>query len=309
MGNWTGRVRGTLRRHPTAITIVGSLLVAGALAVGLAGKQSDFAAAMSSAPLWMLALAATLHLLWLLMRSEAWHLCVGAAGGSVGRRRLYRAASVGYLGNLFNAQFGLAVRIAALRRSAPADSPPPSVLVAAELPIVIVEGALVALMSFTLVSPLGVPWWVPLLSVGLMATVIAGGRRMACDRRDGAWRGLAVMRGLEGRTRIIGLVLLAVSIQVMRNWFLLHAVGVDVSVLDAIALLIAMAVIGLVPVGPSAGAATTVLILGANGVAVTAAAGALLTLTGVVGTAAFAGWAFVDRLRPPTPALAVAPSS
>ena len=37
----------------------------------------------------------------------------------VSRRRLYRAASLGYLGNTFNGQFGLAVRIAALRRSAP----------------------------------------------------------------------------------------------------------------------------------------------------------------------------------------------
>ena len=42
-----------------------------------------------------------------------WHVCVGAAGGRVSRRRLYRAASVGYLGNIFNSQFGLAVRIAA----------------------------------------------------------------------------------------------------------------------------------------------------------------------------------------------------
>jgi uncharacterized membrane protein YbhN (UPF0104 family) len=289
MRNRIGGLRGLLRRHPKAITVGGSLIVAGALGVALAGKQSDFAAALGSAPVWILVLAATLHLVWLLARSEAWHVCVGAAGGSVGRRRLYRAASVGYVGNLLNAQFGLAVRIAALRRSAPVDSPPPSVLVAAELPIVIVEGALVALMSFTLVAPLGVPWWVPILSIALAVAVIAGVRRMACDRRQGAWRGLAVMRGLKSRNRIIGLVLLAVSIQVARNWFLLHAVGVDVSVLNSIALLIAMAVIGLIPVGPSAGAATAVLILGANGVAVTAAAGALLTLTGVVGTLAFAG--------------------
>ena len=83
-------------------------------------------------------------MIWLIARSEAWHVCVGAAGGSVNRRRLYRAASVGYLGNVFNGNFGLAVRIAALRRSAPSDSPRPSVLVAAELPILVIEGALAA---------------------------------------------------------------------------------------------------------------------------------------------------------------------
>ncbi len=196
------------------------------------------------------------------------------------------------------------MRIGALRRSAPRESPPASVLVAAELPIIIVEGALAALMSFTLIAPLGVPWWVPLVAIVVMAGVFAGARSLARERHHGAWRGLAVMRGLEGRSQIIALVVLAVSIQVLRNWFLLGAVGVDVSVLDSVALLIAMAVVGLLPLGPGAGAATAVVILGANGVAATAAAGALLTMTGVVGTLAFAGWAMVDRLRPPVPALA-----
>lgn len=178
-----------MRGHPKAVTAGGSLLVAAALAVGLAGKQGDFAAALGTAPIWMLAVAAALHLVWLVARSEAWNVCVGAAGGTVGRRRLYRAASVGYLGNLFNAQFGLAVRIGALRRSAPSDSPPASVLVAAEVPIVIVEAALAALMSFTLVAPLGIPWWVPAIAIAATAGVFLGVRALAREHRSGAWRG------------------------------------------------------------------------------------------------------------------------
>jgi hypothetical protein len=297
-----------VRQHPKEITFAGSLLVAIALTVGLAGKSGDFAAALGSAPMWMLGVAIILHVVWLVARSEAWNVCVGAAGGTVGRRRLYRAASVGYLGNLFNAQFGLAVRIGALRRSAPTDSPPASVLVAAELPIVIVEGALAALMSFTLIAPLGLAWWVPLIAVAVMGGVFVAVRSVARDHRQGAWRGLAVMRGLQGRARIVALVVLAVSIQVVRNWFLLGAVGVDASILDSVALLIAMAVFGLLPLGLGSGTATTVLILGAGGVAATAAAGALLTMTGVAGTLVFAGWALVDRMRTPVPALAPAPS-
>jgi hypothetical protein len=62
------------------------------------------------------------------------------------------------------------------------------------------------------------------------------------------------------------------------------------------ALLIAAAAFGLLPVGPTLGVATSVVILGANGVAVAAAAGALLTATGAVGALIFAGWAGVDRL-------------
>ena len=223
MANQVRAARRWVREHPKAVTAAGSLLVAGALAIGLAGKQGDFAAALATAPIWMLGVAAALHLVWLVARSRAWNVCVGAAGGTVGRRRLYRAASVGYLGNLFNAQFGLTVRIGALRRSAPRDSPPASVLVAAELPIIIVEAGLAALMSFTLVAPLGVLWWAPAIAMAATAGLFLGVRSLARDHRTGAWRGLAVMRGLEGRSRIIALVILAVSIQVLRNSFLLRS--------------------------------------------------------------------------------------
>jgi uncharacterized membrane protein YbhN (UPF0104 family) len=294
------RVRCWLRNHPTQVTVAGSLTIAGALALGLWGKRGDFAAALGLAPLWILAAAMALHVVWLIARSEAWHVCVGAAGGQVSRRRLYRAASLGYLGNTFNGQFGLAVRIAALRRSAPADSPAPAVLVAAELPIVVVEVSLAALTSFTLVGPLGVPWWVPLLCLGFGLAVIAALTRVARDRRDGFWKGLAVMRGVQGRSSIIGLVVFAVCAQIARNWLVLHGIGVDSSILDATALLIGVAVIGVLPIGPSLGAAAAVVILGTNGVAATAAAGALLTATGALGALCFASWALFDRLRPVT---------
>jgi hypothetical protein len=102
-------------------------------------------------------------------------------------------------------------------------------------------------------------------------------------------------------------VLVAVFAQILRNWLMLHAVGVDASVLDATAVLIAMVIMSQLPVGPSVGAAAVVLILGANGVALAAAAGVLLTVTGTVGALCFAGWAAVDRLLSGVPALPVPP--
>jgi uncharacterized membrane protein YbhN (UPF0104 family) len=121
--------------------------------------------------------------------------------------------------------------------------------------------------------------------------------RFIRHRREGFWKGLAVMRGLRSRNAIIGLVIVAVTAQVARNWLVLEGIGIDISVFDAVALLIAAAVVGLLPVGPTLGAATAVLILGANGPAAVAAAGALLTATGAVGALCFASWALVDRLR------------
>ena len=117
-------LRSMLRRHPTGVSLAGGVLVAIALAIGLAGHGHEFVMALGSAPIWVLGAAVALHVIWLVARSEAWSVCIDAAGGSVSRRRLYHASSIGYLGNIFNGQFGLAVRIAALRRTAPAECPP-----------------------------------------------------------------------------------------------------------------------------------------------------------------------------------------
>ena len=59
---------------------------------------------------------------------------------------------------------------------------------------------------------------------------------------------------------------------------------------------IAVVTLAQLPVGPSVGAAAAVLILGSDGVAVAAAAGVLLTVTGTVGGLCFAAWAGADKL-------------
>lgn len=293
-----GKRPGWMRRHPVATTAIGTTAVLIGMVIGLWSKRDDFTQTFSSASAGVLAVAIGTQVLWLVARSEAWHVCVEAAGGRVDRRRLYRASALGYLGNILNANIGLGLRIAALRRSAPDHSPSPKVLIAAELPIVVIEMALAALLCFTLISPLGIPWWVAVAILVGMASLIGGAGRFVRDRRHGFWQGLDVLRGLRGRNTIIALVMFATGAQVVRNYVLLRAVGVDVSVLDCIALLIATAAVGLLPIGPTLGATTAVLILGRDGVAVVAAAGALLTATGAMGSLLFAGWALGDRLRP-----------
>ena len=67
-------------------------------------------------------------------------------------------------------------------------------------------------------------------------------------------------------------------------------------VFDASAVLIAMVTLSQLPIGPSVGAAAVVVILGANGPALAAAAGVLLTATGTAGALVYAGWAGADRL-------------
>ena len=302
-------VRDLGRRHRKTIAVVGTLGVAGLLALVLAGKRHEFATALSSAPLTILALAAALQLLALVSRSEAWHRCILAAGGTADRRTIYRASGVGFLGSLLNAQVGVAARIAALRRSAPAESPCASTLVAAEFPILAVEAMLAALTSFTLVGPLGLPWWLPLVAFAVFATLSTGLRHLALREGRAVWKGLAVLRSGRGGVRLVGFVLVAVFAQIFRNWLLLHAVGVDASFFDSIAVLIAMVTLSQLPVGPTVGAAATVLILGHDGVAAVAAAGILTTVTGTIGGLTFAGWAGLDRASARRRVRAAAPAA
>jgi uncharacterized membrane protein YbhN (UPF0104 family) len=292
------RLRSWLRRHPVAVTVVCTLAVTAMLAYALWDMRDEFVSALGDASWAVLAGAVALQIVWLIARSEAWHVCVEAAGGEVNRRCLFRASAVGYLGNLFNANVGVGMRIAALRRAAPDNSPKVGTLVTAEAPILIVELALAAICSFTLIGPLGLPWWLPVIFVVVGAAIVTAFTKLAHVRREGFWAGLAVMRGLSHRNRIIALTMFATGAQVARNYLVLRGIGVDISVLDSVALLIGTAVVGLLPIGPTVGVATSVLILGANGEALVAAAGALLTATGAVGALCFAGWAMLDRLRP-----------
>ncbi len=223
-------------------------------------------------------------------------MTIEAAGGRIERRILFRASSMQSLGSLVNGQLGAAARIVALRRSSPELCPQVPTLIAAEFPILAVEVALAAVASFTLVGPLGLPWWSPLIAAAVIAVGGAGLRRLALCRGRELWRGLAVVRSLRGGGRVVGWVLVAVFSQIFRNWLLLHAVGVDASFFDAIAVLIAVVTLGQLPVGPAVGAAAAVLILGSDGVAATAAAGVLMTATGTAGGLVFIVWAAADRL-------------
>jgi uncharacterized membrane protein YbhN (UPF0104 family) len=98
---------------------------------------------------------------------------------------------------------------------------------------------------------------------------------------------------------VTAFVLLAVFCQIARNWLVLWALGVDASIFDATAVLIAMVLLSQLPIGPSVGAAAVVMILGAGGVALTAAAGVLLTATGIAGALCFALWVGIDVLARP----------
>jgi hypothetical protein len=282
-------------RRRIAVSVGGAVVVVALLVYVLAGRGSQFSAALRTAPLTLVGLSVLLQIGALLTRTEAWAICVRAAGATVSRRVLFRSAAYGCVASIVNGSVGMAVRIASVRAAAPQTTPQAPALVAAELPIITVELGLVALFSFTLVGPLGVPLWVPAIIIVLMVGLVALLRRVSDRHRTGLGAGLAVLR-MQSRGRLITFALLAVCAQVLRNWLMLRAVGVHVSIFDSMALLIVMFTVGQLPIGPSTGPAATVLILGAHGVAAAAAAGVLVTLTGIIGSLVFAAWGVTDGI-------------
>src|SRR4051794_35576907 len=116
-------LRDFARRHRLLVAVAGIAVTTGLLAYALAGRRAQFAAALSGAAWWILAITALLHVIALLARSEAWHVTIAAAGGDVGRRALFRASSAQVLGSLVNGQLGAAARIFALRRTSPGLCP------------------------------------------------------------------------------------------------------------------------------------------------------------------------------------------
>jgi hypothetical protein len=106
---------------------------------------------------------------------------------------------------------------------------------------------------------------------------------------------------------MIAFVVLAICAQIGRNWLVLRGIGVHISLLDAIALLIAMFTLGQLPIGPTLGPAAAVLILGSHGVATVAAAGVLLTITATIGSLCYGAWALADHFGGRRPALSPEP--
>ena len=282
-----------------------TLLVAGGVIAGmlvvLASHRHAFAHAIAGVPFATLLLAAGLHVGSVLARSEAWAVSVRAAGGTTDRRGSYQIASLGFAANVLSASLGAAVRIWALRKRAGAQAPSAPALVAAEVPVIAIQALASAVMSVSLVGPLGAPWWTALVVVAAAGGLFFGLGRVA-RRADGPWRGLAALRPGHGRSRIGGSIAVIAACETIRHMLVLHALGLPAGPLNAMALLVGAGLMGMLPIGPGTSAGAAILIFGAAGVGPAAAAGVLLTATAIVADIGYALWGAGDMLWRSCPA-------
>jgi uncharacterized membrane protein YbhN (UPF0104 family) len=283
--------RRALRR---CLTILLAAALIGAMLLALAGHRRAFLDAIVGVPSATLLIAAGLHVVSVVARSEAWTVSVRAAGGTLDRRGSYQIASLGFAANVLSASLGTAVRIWALRTKAREHAPSAPALVAAEVPVLAIHAVVTALMSVSLVGPLGAPWWTPLVILAAAAGMVIGLSRVR--RADGAWCGLAALRSPDARARIGASILVIAACETVRNLLLLRAVGIHAGPLDAMALLVGAGLLGALPVGPGSSAGAAMLIFGVAGMGPAAAAGVLLTATGFAADLGYAAWGAGDML-------------
>ena len=165
------------RRGLTLVASIGASL--GFVAV-LVGKWDELEAGITGAAASVIAWPWALQVVALVSRSEAWRVCVQcvrwdrqpaeALPGLEHRLRRQPAQPPARHGGAHRGPAALGAR---------GDLPRPA-LIAAELPILFVEAALAALTSFTLVGPLGLPWWTPIVCLVAVGSV---GLRSGASRR------------------------------------------------------------------------------------------------------------------------------
>jgi uncharacterized membrane protein YbhN (UPF0104 family) len=270
--------------------MLGLALLAGITAM-LARHRHDFAQAVGTIPLVTLLAAFVLHAATVVARTEAWVVSVRAAGAETPRRALFQIGSLGFAANVISSSIGTAVRIWALRRKGGEHVPSAPALMAAEVPVLALQLILTGLMAFSLSGPLGAPWWtapaILLVAIAVLLVLVRAGRR---------FRGLAALLDGRARWRMALMVAVVAGCETARNLLLLRAVGLSASTLDAMALLVAAGVVGVLPMGPGSTAGGAMLLFGASGVGPAAAAGLLLTATGFAADLAYAGWGLGDML-------------
>jgi hypothetical protein len=268
------------RMRTVAILGVGVVLAACAL------RRDDILAAASAVPPATLVGLVALHLLGLVARSEAWRLSLAAIAGAPPPRVAIHAANAGaFVVGSLEAHATLPARIALLRRLAPCQVPHPGHVAVADLPILLIEVAVGAV----LLGLAGELWAPPAAVAALLVARAVAGRK--------ATRGLAVLADARRRAALTAIVALIVGCGLVRIWVALSIVHLDASPAEVAIAFAMLGAFGLLPLGPSAPPGALIVLTGGAGAL---AAGVVLSATSITAVLVYAGlFALKETIRPP----------
>ena len=194
---------------------------------------------------------------------------------------------------------GAWVRIAILRRLGGDSAPTIGQMITADGTLLLVEAFITVGLLVACSVLAGLSWYWPLLvalasAVALLA-VLALRRRFA----GRAWvRAFDVLSHARHRVTLTLLLIVVLTIQPVRFWIALHAVGLDATALESLVTFVWTSIINALPVGPGpASVGATVSVFGDEGVGAAAASGLVLAATAFVAAAVYSMWGALALAR------------
>jgi hypothetical protein len=278
---------GIRRSHVTAWTAV----TLGALvAVLLIFRGEETADALAAFPATAAAGAIAVHLAWLCCRGEAWRLSLNAVGPApAARARVHGANGIAFLVGAFQAAGTVPVRALSLRRMAPNVAPAFGRLVVADLPVLLLEGALMAaLLVVAAVTAPGLPPWVA--AVALAGALIGIAVLALARERLGGGGHAAGLRVLADRRRlpaILALVTVMSALSLVRGILVLGGFGLPDGFASSVVFIAALGVIGTLPIGPTATPAAALAVFGTTDPERAALAGIAMAATSLIAVATY----------------------
>lgn len=275
--------------------VVSGLIASAALAalvVVCVARGPQIAQAAREVSVIVLVLLTALHVLTLVVRTEAWRVSLIAIDGRALPRRAVHAANAGaFLVGAVQSQAAMPARLALLRRLAGARAPRPMQVAVSEVPVFVLEVAatclLVAAAAGLAVAGSGssrVGWSAALvgLALGFGLPLLARSAAARFAHRSMS-RGLAVLAMPSLRGRFAAAIAVVCALGVLRAWLALDDAGLPHGVSEVAMVFAALGVLGLFPIGPGASPAATLAVVGTADVDAALAAGLALSASSIVG--------------------------
>lgn len=266
----------------------------------VASNARDVGDALSLATFEQLAALVGLHLLALVLRAEAWGLCLDAAGAPVERRRLHATSSLRFLADTTVPTYiGAWVRIAILRRLGGDRLPTIGQMITADGTLLLVEAFITVGLLVACSVLAGLSWYWPLLFGAAAAIALLGAVALRRRFEGRAWvRAFDVLSDSRRRVTLTLLLTVVLTIQPVRFWIALQAVGLDASALESLLTFVWTSVINALPVGPGpASVGATVSVFGRDGVGAATASGLVLAGSAFVAAGVYSIWGALALAR------------
>jgi hypothetical protein len=267
------------------------LVSLGLLAYFLAPYRHSIRTSLDRASLESLLALTALSCCAMALRTEAWRVCLGAAGRHPPHSHLHAANAGTFAVGLANHYLAPWVKILMLRRMEGEEAAQILQLAAIDLAGGALEVfAAAALLVFTTFR-LGLPWWVPALFIcGALGVVVVAAYAQRRYPDHPVIQGLRVLLRRGYRGRVILVFVLVFAVQITRTWIALHIVGLHGAGFDdAVLVFVVTGVFGALPSGLTAAPiAASLVVVGSKGVGAAAGVGVLLTATLALATVIYA---------------------